>query len=73
MALNIKTGEVIGRCFQRRRTAEFVKFLDDMAARLPDKEIHAIVDNLSTHARDEIDKWLATSQGHIHYTPKESV
>jgi hypothetical protein len=26
--------------------------------RYPDKEIHVIVDNLSTHTGDKIDKWL---------------
>jgi transposase len=72
-ALNTKTGEVIGRCFQRRRTVEFLKFMDDVVVRYPDKEIHVIVDNLSTHAGDEIDKWLRKHpRVAFHYTPKGS-
>ena len=72
-ALNTKTGEVIGRCFQRRRTVEFLKFMDDVVVRYPGKEIHVIVDNLSTHAGDEIDQWLRKhSQITFHYTPKGS-
>jgi transposase len=41
-ALNTKTGEVVGRCFQRRRTVEFLKFMDDVVVRYPDKEIHGV-------------------------------
>jgi transposase len=72
-ALNTATGEVIGRCFQRRRTVEFVKFLDDVVARYPDREIHVIMDNLSTHAGNEIDKWLKRHPRiTFYYTPKGS-
>ena len=64
-ALNTKTGEVIGRCFQRRRAVEFLKFMDDVVVRYPDKEIHVIVDNLSTfHA---IHPYLPT-HGWLAYT-----
>jgi transposase len=72
-ALNTQTGEVIGRCFPRRRTVEFIKFLDHVIQRYPDKEIHVIVDNLSTHDGDDIDKWLK-KHPHVtfHYTPTGS-
>ncbi len=72
-ALNTRTGEVIGRCFERRRTVEFVKFLDEVIRRHPREEIHVIVDNLSTHTGDEIDKWLAKHpRVTFHYTPTGS-
>jgi transposase len=72
-ALNIGTGEVIGRCFDRRRTVEFVTFLDQVIRKYPRKEIHVIVDNLSTHAGDEIDKWQEKHpRVKFHYTPKGS-
>ncbi|MGH3496490.1 MAG: IS630 family transposase [Nocardioidaceae bacterium] len=72
-ALNTRTGEVIGRCFDRRRTVEFIKFLDQAIRRYPRKEIHVIVDNLSTHDGDDIDKWLKKHpKVTFHYTPKGS-
>jgi transposase len=72
-ALNTQTGEVIGRCFERRRTVEFIKFLDQVIRRYPRKEIHVIVPNLSTHDGDDINKWLEKhARVAFHYTPKGS-
>lgn len=72
-ALNTITGQVTGRCFRRRRRVEFIKFLDDVVALYPDKEIHVIVDNLSTHSGDQIDKWLKRHpRATFHYTPTGS-
>ena len=72
-ALNTGNGQVIGKCFPRRRTAEFVRFLDHVAARYRNQELHVIVDNLSTHSGDDIDTWLATHpRVHLHYTPTGS-
>ncbi len=72
-ALNVGTGEVIGRCFDRRRTVEFVTFLNQVIRRYPHQEIHVIMDNLSTHAGDEIDQWQEKHpQVEFHYTPTGS-
>jgi transposase len=72
-ALNVGTGEVIGRCFDRRRTVEFVTFLDQVIRQYPRKEIHVIVDNLSTHDGVEIDKWQEKHpRVTFHYTPTGS-
>jgi transposase len=72
-AFNTITGEVVGRCFQRRRTIEFLKFLNDVVAAYPDKEIHVIVDNLSTHSGEDVDKWLEKHPlVKFHYTPTGS-
>jgi transposase len=72
-ALNVGTGEVIGQCFDRRRTVEFVTFLNQVIRRYPRQEIHVIVDNLSTHAGDEIDQWQDKHpQVKFHYTPTGS-
>src|SRR5258705_1186562 len=49
-ALDTGTGEVTGRCFSRRRTREFLRFMDEIAARHPSQETHVILDNLSTHS-----------------------
>jgi hypothetical protein len=38
-ALNVGTGEVIGGCYPRRRTEEFLKFMDIAVAPYEDREI----------------------------------
>ncbi|EWT01158.1 endonuclease DDE, partial [Intrasporangium chromatireducens Q5-1] len=49
-ALNVLTGEVTGRCFERHRHEEFLKFLKVIDAEVPGGQaIHVILDNYSTH------------------------
>ena len=69
-ALNTGTGEVTGACFQRRRTSEFLKFMDQVAKEYAGQELHVIIDNLSTHAGKEAGEWLSRHPGvTFHYTP----
>ena len=45
-ALNVKTGEVIGKCQRRHRAVEFRKFLDQIDAAVPPElDVHLILDN----------------------------
>ncbi len=47
-ALNVATGEIIGKCHRRHRHQEFLKFLDEIDARLPREPgvtIHLVLDN----------------------------
>jgi transposase len=72
-ALNVGTGEVIGECYPRRRTEEFLKFMDIAVAPYEDREIHVVMDNLSTHLGDEVTAWLAEHpKVSLHYTPTGS-
>jgi transposase len=72
-ALDTTTGEVLGRCFQRRRTKEFLKFLDQVVATYDGQEIHVVLDNLSTHSGSAVDKWLAKHPNvTFHFTPTGS-
>jgi transposase len=73
-SLNVQTGEVTADCFPRRRTREFLRFMDRVVAQYPkDQEIHVIVDNLSTHAGADVDGWLARHENvTFHYTPTGS-
>lgn len=71
-ALNILTGEVIGRCHQQHRHQEFLKFLKQVEAALPadsGHEIHLIMDNYGTHKTPKVTAWLAKRNWHIHFTP----
>jgi transposase len=72
-ALDTLTGEVIGECYPRRRTREFLKFMDAVVARYPDRETHVVLDNLSTHSGDDVRTWL-TEHPNItfHFTPTGS-
>jgi transposase len=72
-ALDTGTGEVTGSCFPRRRTREFLRFMDEIAEKYPGRETHLILDNLSTHSGRHVDKWLASHPDfHFHFTPSGS-
>lgn len=71
-ALNVFTGAVKGRCFDWRRTVEFLKFMTAVVNEYPgSQEIHVILDNLSTHNNPEVDEWLEKHPNvTFHFTPK---
>lgn len=72
-ALNTATGQIIGRCFHRRRTKEFLKFMREVVIPYEGREIHVVLDNLSTHSGSDVDKWLATHPNvTFHFTPTGS-
>ena len=49
-ALNVLDGTVLGRCMQRHRHQEFIRFLNAVEAAVPaGKLIHVILDNYGTH------------------------
>ena len=59
-ALDIATGEIIGKCFPRHRAREFRKFLDLVEANVPaDLDIHIVMDNYGTHKTKAIRDWFA--------------
>jgi transposase len=71
-ALNVATGKVTGRHYKRRRRVEFLDFMNKVVADYPEREIHAIVDNLSTH-KPKRDLWLARHRNvHFYYTPTKT-
>jgi transposase len=68
-ALDVANGEVTTRHYRRRRRVEFLDFMNRIVARHPDREIHVILDNLSTH-KPKRDRWLARHGNvHFHFTP----
>jgi transposase len=72
-ALNVATGEVIGRCHRRHRHQEFLKFLNQIDAsvpRQPGVEIHLVLDNYGTHKAPAVKRWfLRHPEYHLHFTP----
>jgi transposase len=73
-ALDVATGQVIGKCFPRHRAAEFRRFLDEIEANVPkDLDVHLVMDNYATHKTPLIRAWLARRpRWHVHLTPTSS-
>ena len=70
-ALDTASGTVIGKCFARHRGAEFLKFLREIEANVPDDlDIHLVLDNYATHKTPAIRRWLVKRpRWHLHFTP----
>lgn len=70
-ALDIATGEVIGRLKRRHRTAEFLEFLNTIDRQTPkDLHVHLVLDNYGTHKTQQVREWLANHpRFHVHFTP----
>jgi transposase len=70
-ALDVATGEVIGRCHRQHRHQEFLNFLKTIEARVPESlDVHLIMDNYGTHKTPKIKNWLARRpHWHVHFTP----
>jgi transposase len=70
-ALDIATGQVIGKCYKRHRSNEFRKFLDTIEKTVPaELDVHLVMDNYATHKTAAIRAWLAKRpRYHVHFTP----
>jgi transposase len=70
-ALNILDGTVIGRCMDKHRHQEFIRFLNAVERAVPaGKVVHAIVDNYAAHKHPNVMKWLARHpRWTFHFTP----
>lgn len=73
-ALDILTGKVLGECMPKHRHQEWLKFLKRLVAETPpEKEIHIIADNYSTHKHAKVQRWLARNpRVKMHFTPTSS-
>jgi len=47
--LDVASGKVSCKHYKRRRRVEFLDFMNKVVASYPQREIHVILDNLSTH------------------------
>ena len=70
-AFDIATGFVIGKCYKRHRAKEFLDFLKEIDANVPDDlDIHIVMDNYATHKTSQVNNWLARRPHyHVHFTP----
>ena len=70
-ALDVLDGKVIGRCMQRHRHQEFIRFLNAIERDLPvGKIVHVILDNYGAHKHPKVRAWLSRHPRFVfHYTP----
>jgi len=70
-ALSVLDGVVIGRCMQRHRHSEFIRFLNTVERQVPaGKLIHAVLDNYATHKHPRVRAWLSRHpRWTFHFTP----
>ncbi len=70
-ALDVAAGRVIGRCMQRHRHQEFIRFLNAIEREVPaGKLIHAILDNYAAHKHPKVIEWLGRHPRFtFHFTP----
>ena len=73
-ALNVLEGKVIGRCMQRHRHQEFIRFLNAIEADVPaGKLVYVILDNYATHKHPKVRAWLKRHPRFaFHFTPTSS-
>ncbi len=72
-ALNVATGRVIGKCYKRHRSREFLEFLKEVDSRVtrePGVQIHITMDNYGTHKTAPVKRWFERHpEYHLHFTP----
>jgi transposase len=70
-ALDITSGQVIGRLHSRHRAIEFKQFLQTLDREVPATlDVHVVLDNNSTHKTPAIQKWLTAHPRFVlHFTP----
>jgi len=70
-ALDVLDGKVIGRCMQRHRHQEFIRFLNAIEAEVRvGKIVHVILDNYGAHKHPKVRAWLGRHPRFVfHYTP----
>src|SRR5215472_11785493 len=70
-ALEVLQGRVIGRCYQRHRHQEFLRFLRTLDEEFPGEvPLHLIVDNYGTHKHPKVKAWLKSHPRFVlHFVP----
>lgn len=70
-AFDVLDGKVIGRCMQRHRHQEFIRFLNTIEAEISaGKIVHVILDNYGSHKHPKVRSWLGRHPRFVfHYTP----
>jgi len=69
-ALEVATGKVTDRCYDRHTNVEFLDFLTLVAKTYPRVKLHVVADNYATHKHPAVQAWLAKNpRVTMHFTP----
>jgi transposase-like protein len=69
-ALEVSTGRITDRCYDRHGKAEFLDFLKRVARAYPRRELHVVLDNYHTHKHADVEAWLGKHpRVTLHFTP----
>ena len=69
-ALEVATGKVVDRCYDRHTNIEFLDFLKLVARTYPRRELHVVCDNYATHKHPNVQAWLTKHPRiQLHFTP----
>jgi transposase len=69
-ALDVATGRVIGHVKDRRTSVNFLRFMDEVVAAFPQRDLHVVLDNLNIHKNPAARRWLTRHpRVHFHHTP----
>lgn len=69
-ALEVATGKVTDRCFDKHTNVEFLTFLKHVAKAYPRVPLHVVCDNYATHKHPNVTAWLAKNPRiQLHFTP----
>ena len=70
-APDVAAGAVIGKRSGRHRAADFLSFLKEIKAAVPEGlDVHLVMDNHATHRTEKVGNWLVRrSRWHVHFTP----
>ena len=65
-ALNMATGEVIGKTYRKHRHQEVLRFLREVEKTVPkEQEIHIVLDNYATHKHEKVLAWIRTQEARL--------
>lgn len=69
-ALEVHSGQVRGATIERNDSETFIRFLRKLLRLYPEKDLHVIVDNGSSHRSKRTMAWVAKQKRlHLHFTP----
>ena len=70
-ALNVATGEVIGKTYRKHRHQEVLRFLREVEKAVPkEQEIHIVLDNYATHKHEKVLAWIERKKRvFLHFIP----
>ena len=65
-ALNMATGEVIGKTYRKHRHQEVLRFLREVEKTVPkEQEIHIVLDNYATHKHEKVLAWIERKEARL--------